>query len=52
MSDRVIASYDTLWLKTELSYLPQKYGGIGKGQFISKCPLGVIVSTKKPTKFF
>ena len=29
MSDRVIASYDTLWLKTELSYLPQKYVGIG-----------------------
>ena len=25
---------------------------ITKGQFISKCPLGVIVSTKKPTKFF
>ena len=23
-----------------------------KGQLISKCPLGVIVSTKKPTKFF
>ena len=25
---------------------------ITKGQLISKCPLGVIVSTKKPTKFF
>ena len=25
---------------------------LAKGQFISKCPLGVIVSTKKPTKFF
>ena len=25
---------------------------VSKGQFISKCPLGVIVSTKKPTKFF
>ena len=23
-----------------------------KGQLISKCPLGAIVSTKKPTKFF
>ena len=25
---------------------------IDKGQLISKCLLGVIVSTKKPTKFF
>ena len=29
-----------------------EYFNIAKGQFISKCPLGVIVSTKKPTKFF
>ena len=26
-------------------------GILGKGQLISKCLLGVIVSTKKPTKF-
>ena len=25
---------------------------ISKGQLISKCLLGVVVSTKKPTKFF
>ena len=25
---------------------------LGKGQLISKCPLGAIVSTKKPMKIF
>ena len=30
----------------------QKIGRRSKGQLISKCPFGVIVSTKKPTKFF
>ena len=25
---------------------------VGKGQFISKCPFGVFVWTKIPTKFF
>ena len=28
------------------------FAQIHKGQLISKCPLGVIVSTKKPTNFF
>ena len=29
----------------------RQIGGHSKGQLISKCLLGVIVSTKKPTKF-
>ena len=28
------------------------YAGPGKGQLISKCLFGAIVSTKKPMKFF
>ena len=28
------------------------FGPVGKGQLISKCLIGSIVSTKKPTKFF
>ena len=33
------------------SFLHFRVGTVSKGQLISKCPFGVIVSTKIPTKF-
>ena len=31
--------------------IPSREKCVGKGQLISKCPIDVFISTKKPTKF-
>ena len=40
-----------LWVVAIWGY-SHRFGGHSKGQLISKCPFGVLKSSKKPTKIF